>query len=88
MGPALPPLSMAGAVALCGGVGGGGCGGVMGTDGGGGPGGVLVVLPRRAAWGAGAWADVDEWIRAQGLRFGFGFGSAVAAVAGHLLDVG
>ena len=38
MGPALPPLSMGGAVALGGGVGVGWCGGVMGTGGGGSPG--------------------------------------------------
>ena len=46
VGPALPALSMGGAVALGGGVGvgAGRCGGVMETGGGGGPGGVLVVL--------------------------------------------
>ena len=51
VGPALPPRSMGGAVALGGGVsmGVGVCGGVMGTGGGGGPGGVLVVLCRGGA---------------------------------------
>ena len=82
VGPALPPLSLGGAVGV------GGSGGVVGTGGGGGPGGVLVVLCRGGAWGAGAWADVDPRVRAHGLRLGVGLGFAVAAVAGHLLDVG
>ena len=87
-GPALPPLSQDGAVALGGEVGMGGCDGVVGTGGGGGPGGVLVVLCRGGAWGGGAWADVDSQVRAHGLRLGVGFEFVVAAVAGHLLDVG
>ena len=42
------------------------------------------------ARGAGSRADVDSvgpWVRAHGLRLGVWFGFAVAAVAGHLLDV-
>ena len=60
----------------------------MGTGGGGGPGGVLVVLCRGSAWGAGAWAYVDPWVCAHGLCFRVWLGSVVAAVVGHLLDVG
>ena len=87
VGPAAPPLSMGRAMALGGGVGVGVCGGVMGTGARGGPGGVLIVLCRGRAWGAGARAYVDLWIRKHGLLFGVGLGSVVAAVAGHLLDV-
>ena len=65
----------------------GGCDWVMGTAGGGGPGAFLVVLCRGGAWGVGTWADVDSRVRAHGLRLGVGLGFAVAAVAGHLLDV-
>ena len=64
------------------------CGRFMGTGGGGGPGGVLVVLRCAGVLGAGAWAYVDPWVRAHGFRFGVWLGSVVAAVAGHLLDVG
>ena len=46
VGRVLPPLSMGGARASSGGVGVGGCVGVMETGGCGGPGGVLVVLRR------------------------------------------
>ena len=88
VGPELPPLSLGGAVALGGGVGAGACDGVAGTGGSGGPGGVLVVLCRGGAWGAGTWADVDLRVCAHGLRLGVGLGFAVAAVVGHLLDVG
>ena len=88
VGPALPPLSLGGAVALGGGVGVGGCFGVVGSGGDGGPGGVLVVLCPWVAWGAGAWADVNPLVRTHGLRLGAGLGFAVAAVAGHLVDVG
>ena len=88
VGPASPPLSLDGAVALGGGVRVGGCDGVVGTGGGGGPGGFLVVLCRGGAWGAGARADVDSWVRAHGFRVGVGLGLAVAAVAGHLPYVG
>ena len=88
VGPALPPLSLNGAVALGGGVGVGGCCGVVGTGCGGGPGGVLVVLSRGSAWGAGARADVDPRGRAHRLRLRVGMQFAVAALAGHLLDLG
>ena len=64
------------------------CGGVIGTGGSGGPGGVLVVLCRGSACGTGARAYADPWVRGHGLCFGVGLGSAGAAVAGHLLDVG
>ena len=49
VGPALPPLSIGGAVALGGGVGVGVHGWVLETGGGGGSGGVLVVLCRGGA---------------------------------------
>ena len=88
VGPALPPLSMGGDVGLGGGVGVGVHSGVMGTGGAWGPRGVLVVLCRGSAWGAGAWAYVNPWVRAHGLRFRVGLGFAVVAVVGHLLDVG
>ena len=54
VGPALPQLSMGGAVALGGDVGVDWCAGVPETGGGGGPRGVLVVLCRGGAWGAGS----------------------------------
>ena len=88
VGPAPPPLSLGGAVALGGGVGVGGCDVVVGTGGGGEPGGFLVVLCRGGARGVGARADVDSRVCAHGLRLGVGLGLAVAAVAGHLLYVG
>ena len=88
VGPALPPLSLGGAVASGGGVGVGGFGGEVGTGDGGGPGRVLVVLFSGGAWGAGVWADADPGVRAHGLRLGVGLRFAVAAVAGHLLDSG
>ena len=88
VGPLPPSLSLGGAVASGGGVGVGGCDGVVGTGGGGRPGGFLVVLCRGGAWGAGARADSDSRVRTHGLRFGVGFGLAVAMVAGHLLYVG
>ena len=69
-------------------VGVGACGGVMGTGGSGGPGGVLLVLCRGGAWGVGARAYVDPWVRGHRLCFGVGLGSASAEVAGHLLDLG
>ena len=86
VGLALPPLSLGGAVALGRQV--GGCDGVVGTGGGGGRAGFLVVLCRRVAWGVGAWADADSRVRAPGLRLGIVLELAVAAVAGHVLDVG
>ena len=88
VGPALPPLSLGGALALGGGVGVGGCDMVAGTGGGGGPGVFLVVLCRGGARGVGARADVDLRVCAYGLRLGVGLGLTVAAVAGHLLYVG
>ena len=88
VGPAPPPLSLGGAVALGGGVGVDGCDGVVETGGGGGPGGFLVVLCCGGAWGARARADVDWRVCTYGLRLGVGLGLTVAAVAGHLLYVG
>ena len=88
VGPALPPLSLGGAAVLGGGVGVGGCDGVVGTGGGGGPGGFLVVLFRGGARGVGARADADARVCAHGLRLGVGLELAVAAVAGHVLYVG
>ena len=88
VGPAPPPLSLAGAAVLGKGVGVGGCDGVVGTGGGGRPGGFLVVLFRGGAWGAVARADADSRVCAHGRRLGVGLGLAVAAVAGHLLYVG
>ena len=91
VGPALPPRSTGGSVALGVGVGVGvgACGGVMGTGGGGGPGGVLVVLRRGGARGVdGARAYADTWIRGHGLCLAVGLGSMGAAVTGHSLDVG
>ena len=87
VGPALPPLSLGGAAVLGGGVGVGGCDGVVGTGGGGGPWGFLVVLYRGGARGVGARADVDPRVCAHGLRLGVERGLAVA-VAGHALYVG
>ena len=60
VGPAPQPLSLGGAAVLGGGVGDGGCDGVVGTGGGGGPRGFLVVLCRGGARGVGARADVDS----------------------------
>ena len=87
VGPALPPLSLGGAAVLGGGVGVGGCDGVVGAGGGGGPGGFLVVLYRGGARGVGSPADVDLWVCMHGLRLGVGWGFAAAAVAGHALYV-
>ena len=88
VGPALPPLSLGGAAVLDGGLGVGGCDGVVGTGGGGGPGGFLVVLYRGGARGVGARADVDPRVCVHCLRLGVGSGLAAAAVAGHALNVG
>ena len=88
LGPAPPPLSLGGAAVLGGGVGVGGCDGVVETGGGGRPGGFLIVLCRGGARGLGARADVDSRVCAHGLRLGVGLGLAVAAVAGHVLYVG
>ena len=88
VGPALPPLFLGGPAVLGGGVGVGGCDGVVGNSGGGGPGGFLVVLFRGGAWGVGAHADVDPRVCAYGLRLGVGRGLAAAAVVGHALYVG
>ena len=88
VGPALPPLFLGGPAVLGGGVGEGGCDGVVGTGGGGGPGGFLVVLFRGGAWGVGVHADVDPRVCAYGLRLGVGRGFAAAAVVGHALHVG
>ena len=71
-----------------GGVGVAGCDVVVGTGGRGGPGGFLVVLCRGGARIVGAWADVDSRVCTYGLRLGVGLGLAVAAVAGHFLNVG
>ena len=88
VGPALPPLFLGGAALLGGGVGVGGCDGVVGTGGGGGPGGFLVVLYGGGARGVGARADVDPRVCTHGLRLGVGWRLAAAAVAGHALYVG
>ena len=88
VGPALPPLFLGGPAVLGGGVGVGGCDGVVGTGGGGGPGGFLVVLFRGGAWGVGVHADVDPRVCAYGLCLGVGRGFAAAAVVGHALHVG
>ena len=86
--PALPPLSLGGAAVLGGGVGMGGCDGVLGTGGGGGPGGFLVVLFRGGARGVVARVDADSRVCAHRLCFRVWSGLAVAAVAGHVLYVG
>ena len=88
VGPALPPLFLGGPAVLGGGVGVGGCDGVVGAGGGGGPGGFLVVLFRGGAWGVGVHADVDPRVCAYGLRLGVGRGFVAAAVVGHALHVG
>ena len=88
VGPALPPLSLGGPAVLGGGVGVGGCDGVVKTGGGGGPGEFLVVLFRGGARGVGARADVDPRVCAHGLRLGVGRGLVAAAVVGHALHVG
>ena len=88
VGPATPPLSLCGAAVLGGGVGMGGCDGVVGTGGGGGPGGLLVVLCRGGARGVGARADVDPRVCAHSLCLGVGLGLGAAAVAGHALYLG
>ena len=88
VGPALPPLFLGGPAVFGGGVGVGGCDGVVGTGGGGGPGGFLVVLFRGGAWGVGVHADVDPRVCAYGLRLGVGRGFVAAAVVGHALHVG
>ena len=79
---------LGGPAVLGGGVGVGGCDGVVGTGGGGGPGGFLVVVLRGGAWGVGARADVDPRVCAHGLRLVVGRGLAAAAVVGHALYVG
>ena len=93
VGPALPPLSLGGAAVLGGGVGVGGCDGVVGTGGGGGPGGFLVVLYLGGARGVGARADVGSRVCAHGLRLGVGWGrggggSGACAVCGLSSRVG
>ena len=88
VGPALPPLSLGGAAVLGGGMGVGGCDGVVGIGGGGGPGGFLVVLYRRGARGGGAQTDVDSRVCTHCLRLGVGWQLAAVAVAGHALYVG
>ena len=88
VGPAPLPLPLGGTAVLGGGVGVGGCDGVVGTGGGGGPGGFLVVLCRGGARGLGERADVDSRVCAHGLRLGVVLGLAVAAVGGHVLYVG
>ena len=94
VGPALPPLFLGGPAVLGGGVGVGGCDGVVGTGGGGGPGGFLVVLFRGGAWGVGARADVDPRVCAYGLRLGVragtpgGGSSGACAVCGLSWRVG
>ena len=88
MGPAPPPLSLGGVAVLGGGVGVGGCDGVMGTRGGGGPGEFLAVLCHAGAQGVGARADVDSRLCAHGHRVRVGLGLAAAEVAGHVLYVG
>ena len=81
VGPAPPSLSLGGAAVLGGGVGVGGCDGVLGTGGGGGLGGFLVVLCCGGARGVGPRSDVDSRVCAHGLRLGVGLGLAAAAVA-------
>ena len=88
VGPGPPPLSLGGATVFGGGVGVGGCDGVVGTGGGGGLGGFLVVLCRGGARGVGARADVDSRVCVHGLSLGVGLGLAAAAVEGHVLYVG
>ena len=88
VGPALPPLSRGGPAVLGGGVGVGGCDGVLGTGGGGGPRGFLVVLFRGGARGVGPRADVDPRVCVHGRRLRVGRGLAAAAVVGHALYVG
>ena len=88
VGQALPPLSLGGAAVLGGGVGVGGCDGVVRTGGAGGPGGFPVLLYHGGAWGLGARADVDPRLCAHGLRLGVRRGLAAAAVAVHALYVG
>ena len=88
VGPAPPPLSLGEAVALRGGVGVAGCAVVVGTGGADGPGGFLVVLCRGGVRGVGERADVDLRGCTYDLRLGVGLELAVAAVAGHLLNVG
>ena len=88
VGPALPPLFLGGPAVSGGGVGVGGCDGVVGTGGGGGPGGFLVVLFRGGARGVGARANMDPRVCAHGLRLGVGRGLAAAAVVGYALYVG
>ena len=88
VGPALPPLSLGGAVALGGELGVANGDVVVRTAGGGGTGGFLIVLCRGGARGVGARADVDSRVCAHGLCLRVGLGLARAAVAGHLLYVG
>ena len=88
VGPALHPLSLGGAAVLGGGVGVGGCDGVLGTGGGGGPGGFLRGLYCGGARGVGAQADVDTRVCTHGLHLGAGWVLGAAAVAGHALYVG
>ena len=88
VGPALPTLSLGGPAVLGGGVGVGGCDGVVGTGGGGGPGGFLVVLFRGGARGVAARADMDPRECAHSLRLWVGRGLVAAAVVGHALYVG
>ena len=88
VGPALPPLSLGGSAVVGGGVGVGGCDGVVGTGGGGGPGGFLVVLFRGGARGVGARGDVEPWVCSHSLRLGVERGLAAAAVVRHALYVG
>ena len=86
VGPALPPLSLGGPAVFGGGVGVGGCDGVVGTGGGGGPGGFLVVLFLGGARGSGdARGCGPVGVRARspprgwaGTRGGGGSGACVA----------
>ena len=78
VGPALPPLSLGGAAVLGGGVGVGGCDGVVGTGGGGGPGGFLVVLFCGGVRGVGARVRVRRCI--EGVAGGVDGGGVVGEV--------
>ena len=88
VGPALPPLFLGGPAVLGGGVGVGGCDGLVWTGGGGGPGGFLVVLFRGGPVGSGGTRGCGPaGVRARSPPRGWR-GLAAAAVVGHALYVG
>ena len=93
-GPALPPRSMGGSVALGVGAGVGACGRLVGTGGGGGPERALIFLSRSGARGAsGARTYMGTWIPGGTLprgwvgAYGCG-GSAASAGPGETLGAG